>query len=205
MPGDGAPGEALRLFVAVELPDAARRSLAGVIDALRPEAGGALRWVRPEGVHVTLKFLGATPAARAPAISRALDDVAAREAPFSLQPSAVGSFGGRRDLRVVWVGVSGDTARLAGLAGAVEDALAPLSFARERRPFSAHLTLARVRDDAPAGERERLHAMLARYAPPAFPAVAVERISLMRSTLARGGAQYSAVSTHALRGPRDVG
>jgi 2'-5' RNA ligase len=189
----------LRLFVAVELPAATRDALARTVDAMR--AAGidrGLRWVRPEGIHITLKFLGAVEVPRVAAIAAALSESARGVAPFALQPDRIGSFGGRRGLRVIWAGVGGETAALTGLAQRVEDALAPLGFDRERRPFAAHLTLARVREDASPAERERLYDALARLATPPVAPLRVERFCLMRSTLQRGGAVYDAVATFEL-------
>jgi len=189
----------LRLFVAVELPAAAREALARTAGAMRAAGiGDGLRWVRPEGIHITLKFLGGVEEPRLSGIAASLTDAARVVAPFALQPRGIGSFGGWRGLRVVWVGVGGETKALAALAGRVEDALAPLGFERERRRFAAHLTLARVREDASPDERERLHDALARFEPAAYEAFRVERFSLMRSTLQRGGAVYEALASFEL-------
>jgi 2'-5' RNA ligase len=155
--------------------------------------------VRAEGIHVTLKFLGATPAAALPEITSALDATLAGMQPFGLQPEGVSSFGGRRNLRVVWVGVSGDTAALAALAGRVEHALAPLGFPTEQRPFAAHLTLGRIREGTPPAERERIGDVLAGFRPPPLPAFRAERVSLMQSVLGRGGASYRALAVFPLQ------
>lgn len=190
-----------RLFVAVELPDNVRASLAATIGRLRDTmASDALRWVRPESIHITLKFLGDVDDARVPALHTALRIGVRDAAPFVLQPAGVGSFGGRRNLRVVWAGVGGDTAALASLAERVETALAPLGFPREPRAFAAHLTLARVRDDATPDERERIHALMTRAETLAMPMFRVDHCSLMQSTLGRGGAVYDALNTYPLEG-----
>jgi len=189
----------LRLFIAIELPENTRRELARTIDALRAAgAGDALRWVRPEGIHITLKFLGATPPAKLNAIESALAEAVSGERTFALRPDGVGSFGGRRNLRVVWIGVGGDTDELATLAARVEAAIAPFGYPTEQRAFRAHLTLARVREDAPPQERERLHELLKAFDPPPFSAFHVKHVSLMQSTLSRGGAVYRALATFAL-------
>jgi 2'-5' RNA ligase len=117
-----------------------------------------------------------------------------------LRAGDIGSFGGRRNLRVVWVGVSGDTDALTALAARVEGVLQPLGFPGEARPFAAHLTLARMRDDASPAERERVHALLARVEPAEAPSFRVASCSLMRSTLQRGGAVYDALKTYDLEG-----
>jgi 2'-5' RNA ligase len=209
-----ADDRSLRLFVAVELPREVREALAAAVDTLR-RAGvdDGLRWVRPEGIHVTLKFLGATPPARVPQIGEALRRALAGAAAFALQPESVGTFPGGRaahargDVRVVWVGVAGDTAALGDAAARVERALAPLGYPTERRPFAAHLTLARVREEASREMRERILRALEPYAAGAadparlrFPSFEARAVSLMQSTLRPGGAEYRALETVALEG-----
>jgi 2'-5' RNA ligase len=179
----------LRLFVACELPEEVREALGGVQTDLRRMGADSLRWVRPEGIHITLKFLGGVDEARAGEITAAL---AAAVEPFELRlrPGALGTFGGDR-LRVVWVGLDGDTEALASLAGRVEGALAPLGFPGEQRPFAAHLTLARAPDHVPLGERRQLAALVRRYRPPALPTMTLRRVALMQSTLGPGGSVYT--------------
>jgi 2'-5' RNA ligase len=185
--------EQLRLFVACELPDELRRALATVQDDLRRLGMERLRWVRPEGIHVTLKFLGAVDGGRVEELAAALRGAIA---PFELKlrPAKVGGFGGTR-LRVVWVGLESDVEGLAALAGRVESALEPLGFPRERRPFAPHLTVARVRDETPPQERRRLSELIERYELPPLPAVSLSRVSLMRSVLGPGGAAYHCLAS----------
>jgi 2'-5' RNA ligase len=180
--------ELLRLFVACELSDEVRRALGRVQDDLRRLGARPLRWVRPEGIHVTLKFLGETESRRVDDIVEAL---AGAIPPFelSLRVSTLGGFGGAR-LRVVWVGLEGDVEALAGVARRVDGALAPLGFPRERRPFAAHLTLARVRDEASPAERRELVALIQRYRMPAPPSMIVREVALMRSIVGSGGSVY---------------
>lgn len=183
----------IRLFVACELTDEVRDALARVQGDLRRLGADRLRWVRPEGIHVTLKFLGGVEASRVEAISDAL---ASAIEPFELRvrPASVGGFGGAR-LRVVWVGLEGDIDSLAVLADRVEAALEPLGFPRERRPFAAHLTLARVLDEAPAHERKQLAALVERYEPPRLPSMTLTEVSLMQSRLQPGGSVYTRLAS----------
>jgi len=212
-----------RLFVAIELPEGLREALRNAIDLV--QRGGltaGLRWVRPEGIHVTLKFLGATAEPHVPAIVAALRGALTRAPAFGLQPDGFGTFpeigldqrrGGRDNLRVLWVGIAGDTAALGALAGCVEGALAPLGYAEEKRPYFAHLTLARVRDDADRPTMQSIcdtlqpylwksahHARVQPDPVPVFPAFRAERVALIESIIARGGAQYRAIETFALNG-----
>jgi 2'-5' RNA ligase len=181
--------EQLRLFVACELPDETRQALAAIATDLRKLGADSLRWVRPEGIHLTLKFLGGVDADRRPAIEQAL---AAAVQPFeaNVRPSHVGTFGGNR-LRVVWVGLDGDVDKLAGVASAVDQALEPAGFARETRPFAAHLTLARAPDHVSLDERRNLAVLVKRYQPPSLVPVVLREVSLMRSVLGSGGAVYT--------------
>ena len=219
----GDTGRSVRLFVAIELPIDVKRALEDAVRTLRAAGvDDGVRWVRPEGIHVTLKFLGPTREERVPPISDALARAIRGTPSFDLQPSGIGAFHGGRNqhftrsypresypqnIRVLWVGVHGDTAALAALADRVEGALNPLGFPREKRAFSAHLTLARVREDASRETRIALSEALRPFLSegsitpavfdasrvPQFPSFRADRVSLMRSTLQRGGAVYDAV------------
>lgn len=172
-------GQRLRLFVAVEVPEPVRAAVDAVLAALRPRAPQA-NWTAAAGWHLTLAFLGGVEAERVEAVEDALAQAAGEVEPFTLRlDGTVGTFGGR----VLWAGLEG-SAPLAALAGHVRDALAPLGFPPEERPFHAHLTLARARR---GGRLPR--DLAADYAGPR-PAWRVERLALMRSRLGRGGARY---------------
>jgi 2'-5' RNA ligase len=220
--------ESLRLFVAVELADDLKRALEDATRMLK--AAGAdegLRWVRPEGIHLTLKFLGATNADRVPAIASAMRGQLRGAAPFALQPRGFDAFhGGKRaavfrtwresyahNVRVIFVGLTGDTDALTSLVDRVETALGPLGFPREPRPYFGHLTLARVREDSTREQRERVSAAMDGFPHASdvytqrraahdvtFPSLRVPSVSLMQSTPQRGGAVYRALETFALDG-----
>jgi 2'-5' RNA ligase len=183
----------LRLFVACELPVEVLAGLARAQEDLRRAGAEPLRWARPEGIHVTLKFLGNVDPSRAGDISEAL---AGAIEPFELRvrPAGVGGFGGSR-LRVVWAGLEGDIEGLAALAGRVEQALEPLGFPAERRPFAPHLTLARVPDSASSEERRRLADLIVRHEMPPQPWATLSQVSLVRSVMGRGGSMYQQVAS----------
>ncbi|MGD0766223.1 MAG: RNA 2',3'-cyclic phosphodiesterase [Dehalococcoidia bacterium] len=186
---DRAKEAGMRLFVACELPPAVKEELAQLQGELRAQGAGRLRWVRPEGIHLTLKFLGGVSPAMAERVRGALAGAISEPFALSLRLGRVGSFGGRL-LRVVWVGLEGDTEQLASLAARVEKALAPLGFERERRPFAAHLTLARVPDETGMEERSRLAALLEGFQRLPLPSMTVSEVSLMQSFLSTTGARY---------------
>lgn len=187
---DAAPR--LRLFVACELPAEVLNALAQIQHDLQRLGAEQLRWVRPEGIHLTLKFLGSVEAALVDDIVTALG---ACIQPFSLRlrTSRLDAFGGRR-LRVVWVGLDGQVRELAELAKTAERALEPLGFPAERRPFAPHLTLARVRERATAPERERLSGLLESFHLPSLGEFSLTKAALIQSTLGAGGATYRTIS-----------
>jgi 2'-5' RNA ligase len=138
-----------RLFVALDPPEPVRRRLAALAVELRRDAGRhaeEVRWVAPENVHLTLQFLGAVPEERVAAIEAAIREVAAAARPLSLELKGAGGFPNARRPRVVWAGLAGEVAALGALVADLGRRLAPLGFAPEERPFSAHLTLGRARD-----------------------------------------------------------
>jgi len=134
----------VRLFVALELDENAQALLGGYQRRL---AGldRAVRWVRPEQIHLTLQFLGEVPDGHVMQVSRALDGLGEHEA-FEFQIDGVGTFGSLRSPRVVWVGVRMPNPPLTDLQKACEDRLAELGFPPEGRAFKPHLTLGRVKD-----------------------------------------------------------
>lgn len=189
----------LRLFVALELPAPILAALEQLQDQLRADRSArVVRWTRPEGIHLTLKFLGETPSARLDAIRAGLQAAASAHRPLQLGAAGLGCFPNPRAPRVVWVGLTGDLDALAALQSAVEAAIAPLGFPTENRPFSPHLTLGRVRQDASAAEVRALGALVTGTAIGALGAWQATAISLMRSELSRDGARYTCLFSAAL-------
>ena len=182
----------LRLFVACELPDEVLNALGQVQNDLQRAGAEQVRWVRPEGIHLTLKFLGDVDVPIAGDVTASLE-AAIRPFAFKVTPSALGGFGGRR-LRVVWVGLDGQVHELSDLAQTVEQALVPLGFPAERRPFAPHLTLARVRDRASAAERQSLSELIRSYRLPPLPEFSLSRAALIQSLLGQGSARYRTIS-----------
>jgi 2'-5' RNA ligase len=143
-----------------------------------------------------MKFLGGIEEARVPALVEALHVAATDRHAFDLEIASLGAFPSPTRPRVLWAGVTEGQAPLAALATTVDDALAPLGFPRETRAFTAHVTLARVREPrrAPA-----LAAALGAAAARRFGSVTIDHLALMRSDLSPRGAQYTALSTVPLR------
>ncbi|GEJ55796.1 RNA 2',3'-cyclic phosphodiesterase [Anaeromyxobacter diazotrophicus] len=183
----------LRLFVALEPSELIHRRLAALQGELRRAAGGAaeqVKWVSPEGVHLTLQFLGAVPEERLPAIQGAVGRAAAGSAPLELAVAGAGAFPSARRARVLWAAVAGDVAPLAALVAALGRELAPLGFTPEERPFAAHLTLGRARD---ARGLPGLAAALAHAGGGTEARWRAAEVVLFRSHLSPHGARYEAL------------
>jgi 2'-5' RNA ligase len=196
------PPARARLFVAVDPGPGAASRLAGALARVRPRAPSA-RWVDPASLHLTLAFLGDTDAERVPGLTAAIGAVAARHAPLEIRFAGAGTFGGRRP-RVLWAGVEGAVAELAALQADLAAALAPLGYPPEERPFAAHLTLARARAHATAGE-PALVACAAALAGEDLGPTRVEAMVLYRSDLSPRGSVYTPLASLALGGPAQGG
>ena len=178
----------MRLFVAVHLSQEIRDGLAAVQERLR-RLQADVSWVKPANLHITLKFLGETEPKRLESIGSELAEAARSAAPFSLAVAGLGTFGGRIP-RVVWAGVREGAAPLEALAGAVENGLARAGFPKERRQFTAHFTLGRVRSPRNA---EVLLAAIRDESTEPLGVVSVEQFVLMQSRLDPGGSIYTAL------------
>ena len=196
----------MRLFVAIELPEAWKDALADLqrrmqeaLDADTQTASLRLRWVRPEGIHLTLKFIGEVTADRLPAIQAQLALAVPDLPAMTLRLGWAGSFSDRRAPRVIWAGVYSDEAEaLRRLAEGIETWLAAAGVPRERRGFAAHLTLARLPNELPDALRQRVAEITATTGleQADAPRMKVERVSLMQSHLGPGGARYERLSAY---------
>jgi len=195
----------MRLFIALEIDDAIRARIARFLEGVRGFAPDA-RWVRPESLHVTLKFIGEKPADAAGKIKNALATLEANAIEISFR--AYGFFPTPRAPRVFWIGVEAG-ADLAGLAAAVDDKLSQLDIPKEEHPYSAHLTLARGaggsgsprwrKGDGPNRNFQRLQEKLAALPPPEFGTMTAREFFLYQSRLSPGGSKYTKLAAFPLR------
>jgi 2'-5' RNA ligase len=194
----GGRQDSVRAFVAIELSDEVKADLERQVAVLRQADVRGLRLVRPEGVHLTLKFLGAVSASQVAQVAEAVQRVAGDHAPFSLELADAGVFPPKGHTRVLWVGVGGDAQALAALQRAIEDALAGLGFPKENRGFTPHLTLARLNDGATSDDRRRAAELHLSSWKPGARTMRVEALSLMRSHLNANGATYERLARYPL-------
>lgn len=181
----------LRAFIAIQLSDELRRQIGSVQEKLRRELAGRIGWTNPNGIHLTLKFLGDIRESQIQPLQGVLQRAAASAQPFSLEACGIGAFPNLRAPRVIWVGLhgsDGDMEVLKRLQAAIEDGTAELGFQKEARAFTPHLTLARIRDRPEAGALDKV---LAANQNRAVGEVMAASVSLIKSELSPSGAVYT--------------
>ena len=189
----------MRSFIAIELPDEVKAGLAQLEAQLKLSKPPSVKWVDPYSIHLTLKFLGSIAVAKISEITRAMQEASRGLSPFRLEVKGLGVFPNLRRVQVVWVGIGGEVDKLHQLQQRIESNLVPLGFTPESRPFTPHLTLARLRDRALPAERESFGQLIANTHFEMVYTIEVDSINLMRSQLTREGAIYSRLSSVELR------
>ena len=184
----------MRVFVALDVPEPVRARLAELSARLKKVCPNA-RWVRLEGVHITLKFIGEVSPEKLEQIRRALGEIPSFH-PITVRFAGLGFFPGARRPRIFWAGVQADP-KLAELAAAIEMKLAPLGIAPEKRAFHPHLTLARF--EPPQGTQVLREAVEA-LGTPEFGEETFSEFHLYQSVLKRSGAEYTRLVTYAFSG-----
>jgi RNA 2',3'-cyclic 3'-phosphodiesterase len=181
----------IRSFIAIELPEEVRTGLHRLQTELTLPQYTFVKCVAPESIHITLKFLGNISPQKVAEITRVMEQASQGVSPFQLQITDVGAFPNMRQPRVLWVGIKGELDKLAAWQKRIDDGLVPLGFVKEARPFTPHLTLARLRENCSPGDRRDLGELVMKTHVEVDYKVAVNSLSLMKSQLLPGGAVYS--------------
>jgi RNA 2',3'-cyclic 3'-phosphodiesterase len=181
----------IRSFIAIELPEEARKALAKIQESIKKPNLKYLRWVSPSSIHLTLKFLGNIKPDKIDSITNTITKSCAGINRFDLQIIGLGVFPNPKVPRVLWAGLKGDIDTLIKLQQRVDDNLLPLGFTREKRPFSPHLTLARINDYAGSPERIEIEKIVSNDINTAIASIGVTSVRLMHSTLRPTGAIYT--------------
>lgn len=179
--------DTVRAFVAIGLPEPVRT----LLQALQERLGSGdlpVRWVPPENVHLTLKFLGEIPEGDVSRVSDILTAAAQGSGPISLTARGLGVFPAPRRPKVIWVGVGGNTGALTDLQRRLDSGLVSAGIPAERRAFHAHLTLGRVKGQI---DGRRLRRSMDRRCNFDQVPFCVDRVVLFRSILKPSGAEYS--------------
>ena len=181
----------IRSFIAVELPQEVRSGLHHLQAELRQPRHAFVKWAAPEGIHLTLKFLGNIAPQKVSEITAVMEQASQGVSSFQLKIGGLGAFPDFRRPRVLWVGIGGEVDRLVDLQQRLDRGLVPLGFAPETRPFTPHLTLARLRQGtSPQDQRDFGESVMKTPLEVTYE-MNVSSLSLMRSQLLPGGAVYS--------------
>lgn len=180
----------IRTFIAIDLAEETKRDLKDLQNTFRGIATG-IRWVKPEGIHLTLKFLGNVEVDFISKIESTLANITQNHSPFWLKPKSCGAFPSIKNIRVLWVGLDGDVERLKKLYFDIEQALEQLGFPREERDFTPHLTLGRSKN---VTRDEKLSRALVKSIDFESSPFLVEEITLFKSTLTPSGSVYDKLS-----------
>ncbi|MFA5375349.1 MAG: RNA 2',3'-cyclic phosphodiesterase [Dehalococcoidia bacterium] len=183
--------ETIRSFIALELPDNVKETVALIIKRLRPAQHRYVKWVSPEGTHMTIKFLGNIYSSQISQITTIMKTAAGKVPPLDLRLGGLGMFPNEQRPRVIWVALEGNTEPLATMQREIEKALEPLGFAPENRAFTPHLTLGRVRDNASSDDRKEIAVVVKEKKIDYEASFTLREISLMKSTLTPTGAIYN--------------
>ncbi len=197
----------MRLFVALDLEEAIRQRITVFLQGIHNFAPET-RWVNPESLHITLKFIGEKSEDEVSRIRHVLGTI--QSAPISLAFRGYGFFPTARAARVFWLGIESD-AGLSNLAAQVDTTLSTLGILREEHAFTPHLTLARSGSGAPHKKREdkqssrfqRLQEKLSAMPPVDFGTMTAYEFSLYQSKLSPGGSRYTKLASFALQNYRD--
>ncbi len=187
--------EMLRAFIAIELPDESKRQLADLQTMLKAYNQPGIRWVNPNGIHLTLKFLGNIREHDIGDITEAMTRVTVQISPFFLEITTMGAFPNLKRIQVIWVGLGGEIDKLNRLQSLIENSLTKLGFKAEQYPFKPHLTLARLGREVSLFERQRLGDFIADTAFDTSSKIIVKSVNLIKSELTRKGAFYSQINS----------
>jgi len=186
----------IRTFIAVEIPEKVISSIARVQEGIK-NYGFKIRWVRPESIHLTLKFLGNIEAADTENIGRAVFEASKEYTPLSLQAKGIGVFPGIKRPRVVWVGITGQLETLVRLQKTLDKNLEAIGFPKEKRPFKGHLTLGRIKKKIDTNTFIEALDTFGNFETETFTA---DRVVLYKSELKASGAVYTKLVSARLAG-----
>lgn len=179
--------DTIRTFIAVEIPEKIVSSIANLQDRIK-EHKFKIRWVRPERMHLTLKFLGDIVANDIEKVGGILVETVKGCPPLSLKAKGMGVFPGIKRPRVIWVGISGQLENLLRLQKSLDENLEDIGFPREKRPFKGHLTLGRIKTRI---DSKKLGDALRRFGIFESETFTADKIVLYRSELKPSGAVYT--------------
>lgn len=187
--------EQIRSFIAVELPGDLKLAISRIQGELKAGSRAPVRWVNPENIHLTLKFLGDVDITIIDDIKDALREAVRGVVTIRLGAGGLGVFPNSTRVQVVWVGLTGELDKLQKLQRRIDRELTPLGFPVERRAFSPHLTIARLRDRATAGDRQDTGRLMEKTEFVSSIDFVIKSVNLMKSQLTRDGPIYTVLGS----------
>ncbi len=187
--------EKIRAFIAIDLPESLRTAIRAIQTDIR-SSGFKAKWVRPENIHLTLKFLGDADTHLIEKINAAIKTSAKEIAPFRLSGRRLGVFPNSRRPRVLWMGLFGQIGALIRLQKKIKEQLALLGFAKEKRTFTGHLTIGRIKGKAPLRQVNRILTQYETYVTEPFT---VKEVILFKSQLTPAGSIYTRLGDSCLK------
>ncbi|MEW6086574.1 MAG: RNA 2',3'-cyclic phosphodiesterase [Chloroflexota bacterium] len=188
----------LRAFIAIEIPHAIQQAIHQATSSLRADLGSLVRWVPPENIHLTMKFLGDISPAQVVLLTQGLRTEADSVPAFEVHVGRLGSFPSMKRARVLWVGVQAP-AGMVTLSRGIESACARLGYEAEKRGFSPHLTIGRVRQDASPADSLKIRRALEATTIDSLGTARVDSVHLFKSELKSDGAVYTKLFSAPLR------
>ena len=190
----------VRSFIAIPVPDQGIEALQDTVQKLESDIGRSVRWVRLDGIHLTLKFMSDIPADTVEQVLEALPQVASQFPSIKLAISGLGVFPNTRRPRVLWAGLTGELEALSELQSAVDDMVGRLGLPKGLRPFSPHVTLGRVRRETSESQLRKIGEIMADAAPPSAVPWTANTVNLMRTELDPAGSRHYLVGAAAIGG-----
>jgi 2'-5' RNA ligase len=180
----------LRSFIAIEIPTEIKQAISAQTANLQKQIGSSVRWVAAENIHLTLKFLGEISPTNVDVLSQMLQAECEHHPPFTLTIHSLGCFPNPRHARVIWIGVDCPQ-ELIRLQREIESTTARLGYAPEDKPFSAHLTIGRVREQATATELQIIKSVIEDVRIDQLGTFTARSVELFKSDLKPAGPVYS--------------
>lgn len=185
----------IRCFAAITLPETVKNRLWDAVAVLR-DIGCDIKWVSKENLHLTMKFLGYVPEVSVKEIESKLMELSITQQAFNFKLKGTGIFPDNKNPRIIWIGISEGKEELASLQKKIDIYLSTIGFKKENKPFSAHITMGRIRSNRGMAS---LISTLETLKNLEFANIEAQKISLMRSDLKPTGAQYSTIAEFNLK------
>jgi 2'-5' RNA ligase len=187
--------DSIRSFIAIELPDELRVELGKIQNSLITSQQNWVKWVKPDSIHLTLKFLGDISTDQIKEIRQAIEDATSEIPPFTLKIRDLGVFPNLKRVQVIWVGLDGDLEKLINLQKRIEENMDILGYPAEERGFTPHLTLGRVRFQPPLSDLQKFTKLITETKFESTIKIDVNAVHLIKSQLTPQGAIYSKLNS----------